>query len=266
MSALLSKWFQTIKISWSNLLAYRLNFFLLIIGPAFVFFFVKYNLWYSIFQGDKTILVGGYTLEQMIHYQFFTLITALIAQSSNGMKLSSDIRLGRISVFLIYPFNFWQYHCAHFLAFQSIQVIVGLLSISIFYYLGLIYNLSMTSCIYGFSFCIIVGVLWFSIQYLIGLMAFWLEETWILRVSFLTISNFLSGAIIPLELYPKWLVNGLWYTPFPYLTFVPVKVFQGQFDMVNTAFFVIVFWTFVFACISYFTWRKGLRLYTGAGM
>lgn len=264
--ALLNKWIQTIKISWSNLLAYRLNFFLLIIGPAFVFFFIKYNLWYSIFQGNTNTTIGGYTLDQMIHYQFFTLITALIAQSSNGMKLSTDIRLGRISVFLIYPFNFWQYHCAHFLAFQSIQIIVGALTVLIFYYLKLILNISLMTCIYGFSFCILVGILWFSIQYLIGLMAFWLDETWILRVSFLTISNFLSGAIIPLELYPSWLVDILWYTPFPYLTFVPVKVFQGQFDMLNTAYLTIIVWTLVFSFISFSIWKRGLRLYTGAGM
>lgn len=263
---LLNKWIQTIKISWSNLLAYRLNFLLLILGPAFVFFFIKYNLWYSIYQGNTSVIIGGYTLDQMIHYQFFTLITALIAQSSNAMNLSSDIRLGRISVFLIYPFNFWQYHCAHFLAFQSLQMAVGLFSILAFLGFGLINQLTVLDCFYGFSFCTLVGILWFSIQYLIGLMAFWLEETWILRVSFLTIANFMSGAIIPLEMYPKWLSNILWYTPFPYLTFVPVKIFQGQFNGLLSAYLILIIWTIIFSTLSLIIWKKGLRLYTGAGM
>ncbi|MCJ8346287.1 ABC-2 family transporter protein [bacterium] len=266
MSSTISKWSQTVKISWSNLLAYRLNFLLLILGPAFVFFFIKYNLWHSIYQGSQNTIISGYNLNQMIHYQFFTLITALIAQSSNGMNLSTDIRLGRISAFLIYPFNFWQYHCAHFIAFQMLQLVIGAFSILIFWYLGLINQLTPLNCFYGFSFCIMVGILWFSIQYFIGLMAFWLDETWILRVSFLSIANFLSGAIIPLEMYPKWLLTILWYTPFPYLTFVPVKIFQGAFDQLFLAYGILILWTVFFSFLSLFTWRKGLKLYTAAGM
>jgi ABC-2 type transport system permease protein len=45
----LKKWLATIRISWSRQLAYKLNFLLLVIGPTLVFFFVKYNLWRSIF-------------------------------------------------------------------------------------------------------------------------------------------------------------------------------------------------------------------------
>ena len=39
MSATIAKWAQTVRISWSNLLAYKLNLLLLVVGPMLVFFF-----------------------------------------------------------------------------------------------------------------------------------------------------------------------------------------------------------------------------------
>ena len=41
-----------------------------------------------------------------------------------------------------------------------------------------------------------VGVFWFQIQFFLALSAFWLEETWVLRVIFLIVAQFLSGAVI----------------------------------------------------------------------
>ena len=54
------KWLETIRISISKVMAYRLNFLLQIIGPTLVFFFIKYNLWSSIYQGDRTIIITSH--------------------------------------------------------------------------------------------------------------------------------------------------------------------------------------------------------------
>ena len=42
-------------------------------------------------------------------------------------------------------------------------------------------------------------------QYIIGILAFWLDETWVMRVLVGLIAQFLSGSILPLEFYPSWL-------------------------------------------------------------
>ncbi len=71
----ISKWWITIKISWVKHTAYRLNFFLQIIGPSLVFFFVKYNLWSSIY------LVGQpFVMLRKLYWDLVDLVTpALIA-------------------------------------------------------------------------------------------------------------------------------------------------------------------------------------------
>lgn len=260
------KWYETFLISIKKQTAYRLNFVLQIIGPAVVFFFIKYSLWNTIFSKNPGMEIGGYTFELMISYHLWSFIVSLIAQGHTALNLSLDIRYGRISTYLIYPFNFWEFHTASFLGFQFLQLIVALSSLIIFYATGILTHITPKFLILGFLCSFYVSLFWYVLQYLTGLIAFWLEETWILRVILQIITVFLSGAVIPLELFPKLAVKILEYTPFPYLTYYPVKIFQGAEVNYISFFSIISVWMLLFVALNALIWRKGLRLYTAAGM
>ncbi len=263
----LAKWQQTMKMSWSNQLAYKLNFFLLVIGPTLVFFFIKFNLWTAIYGLQDVETIQGYDLQQMLSYQVWVMIVGFLAQSYNSMKLAEDIRLGRISSYLIYPFGFWSFHTASFFAIQIIQLLVAGVTLGFALAFGLVDPPSLTALLSGLLVSSLVGMLWFQISFIIGLMAFWLEETWVLRVIFSTIAQFFSGAIIPLELYPDWLRQLLAYSPFPYLTFIPVRLFMGDasYEVLPTL-GVIALWIALMMALGQWIWSRGLRLYTAAGM
>lgn len=262
----LSKWIQTMRISWSQLTAYRFNFFLQVIGPSIVFFFIKYNLWSSIYNGNTTQIIQGYDFDQMITYHAWNLIVSLIAGGYASHNLAEDIRLGRISSYLIYPFNFWEFHTASFLSFQLLQTIISLITIGFVWSIGLIEIVSFQAFVQGYVFCFIVSLMWFTLQYMTGILSFWLEETWILRVILQMTAAFLSGAILPLELYPKWFVEILNYTPFPYLSYYPIKVFSGQMSLFTAAPIIIMIWMLIFIAINKVIWSRGMKLYTAAGM
>ncbi len=261
-----SKWIQTMRISWSQLTAYRLNFFLQIIGPSLVFFFIKYNLWSSIYGDEANLVIQGYNFKQMITYHAWNLIVSLIAGGYASHNLAEDIRLGRISSYLIYPFNFWEFHTASFFSFQLLQTLISFITIFAISLLGVIQIPSITCLIQGYVFCFIVSLMWFSLQYLTGILSFWLEETWILRVILQITAAFLSGAILPLELYPKWFVSILNYTPFPYLSYYPIKVFTGEVSLFTPGPIIILSWMALFTIINKFIWNRGMKLYTAAGM
>lgn len=261
-----AKWWQTIKISWSKYTAYRLNFFLQVIGPAIVFFFIKYNLWSSIYGGDEQQVIQGYNFQEMIHYHIWTLIISLLAQGHNSMNLSEDIRLGRISSYLIYPFNFWEFHTASFLSFQFLQLLISLVTITIISSFGFLSGLSLSQLVIGILFCFYISFFWYLLQYLCGILAFWLEETWILRVILQTLSLFLSGAILPLDFYPKAFVDLLQWTPFPYLTYYPVKIFEGDYSKLPIAIAVIGLWIVIAFILNRFIWKRGIKNYTAAGI
>lgn len=260
------KWWITIQISWVKHTAYRLNFFLQIIGPALVFFFVKYNLWSSIYAGNESLVIKGFNFEQMINYHIWAFVVALVAQGHGSWNLAEDIRMGRISSYLIYPFNFWEFHTASWLSFQVIQMVIASLTLGIISYFGLVIFPNAQTFAIGVAYTLFISLFWFTLQYLTGVLAFWLEETWILRVMLNIIAYFLSGAIIPLDLYPEWLVNILNYTPFPYLTYYPIKIFMGDISHLGLGLVIISFWTIIFAYVNHLVWKKGIRLYTAAGM
>ena len=94
-----------------------------------------------------------------------------------------------------------------------------------------------------------------------------MDETWVFRVLFTIASNFLAGAIIPLDLFPKWLQEVLAYTPFPYLTYVPAKAYMGEnpFSMAQSV-ATLGLWTVLAIFFANFVWNRGLRRFSGAGM
>ena len=267
IAATCQKWTQTIAISWSNHLAYKLNFFLQVIGPTLIFFFIKVSLWDAIYGISPEMEIQGYDLQGMISYQGWVMVVTLLAQGHTSMKLSEDIRLGRISAYLIYPFTLWQFQFCSFIAFQGIQLLVASVSLVTLVLISFIELPGMGTILIGLAYCTLVGVFWFSVQYIIGLFSFWLEETWVLRVLVSIAASFLSGAILPLELFPAQFVSILEYTPFPYITHVPVKMMTGgATESVGLSFLVMSFWALVLSGVAHLTWRRGVRLYSAAGM
>jgi viologen exporter family transport system permease protein len=262
------KWWQTMKMHWSNTLVYRVNFLLMVVGPVLVFFFVKVSLWYSIYAGDTEIRIGNYSLSDMLSYHLWTMVVMLISRSYNFGKLSEDIRLGRVSTYLIYPFSLWEFQVTNFISRLIIQIFIAMVCILVLFtafssYFG---NIRFENFLKGMLLAVFVSIFWFSLQYLIGLLTFWLEETWVLAVIAETVIQLLSGNIIPLDLFPEWAAHLLNYTPFPYVTFVPVKIIMGSGGDFLTALANLVFWIIVLNLIVLFVWKKGLKLYTGAGM
>jgi len=256
------------KVYWSNLFVYRTNFFLQTIGPLFVFLFIKLSLWTSIYLSSQKSIIGGYTLEEMLAYHLWIMVASMIILTSSSQNLSEDIRLGKISSYLIYPFSFWEFHASNFAARQTVQVFIALLTVFILLILLPTYfsNISFLFFIQGLILSLMAGFFWFSLNYIIGLMAFWLEETWTLTVLTQVVTYFCSGAIIPLELYPLWLKEALFYTPFPYLGFVPVRTFMGESLLFWQSVLVLLGWILLINLISKLIWKKGIHLYTAAGM
>ena len=262
----LLKWRETVIISFSKILTYRANFIMTILGPAFVAFFIKYHLWQTIYNNHPSGIINGYDLSQMIGYHVWALIISLIAQGHSALNLALEIRHGKISSYLIYPFNFWEFHTASFLAFEAMQIVIALVTLGILVGLGVIGLPSLGHLALGLSYCMLISLFWFSLQFLTGIFAFWLEETWMLRILLQMIVSFLSGFIIPLEFFPSWLVGLLNYTPFPFMSYYPIKIFMGQSVPWAKGVLVLVIWTSMMVLANILIWRKGIRNYTAAGM
>ena len=261
------KWGQSVATALIRSANYKIDFILTLIVPVAVYFFIKYNLWTSIYYFNSNELLGGWTLSKMIQYQFWILILDLFVRSHFfSQKLSEDIRLGRISAFLLYPFGFISYQLSLFISDKIIQLFVGGAAFLTALWFGWTSSLSLFILIKSFTLVLMVSGFWFVTQTLVGLLAFWLEETWSLNVCIRFITAFLSGSLLPLDLYPETLIKILLWTPFPYLIYFPVKLLMGESLNFGFVFLVLAGWIAVLACVMKWLWRKGLRLYTGSGI
>ena len=261
------KWLQSLKTSLSKNLNYKINFLLMMVIPVFVFFAIKYNLWNSIYATNSYKSIQGYSLSKMIEYQFWILIFDLFVRSHFfSQNISSDIRLGRISSFLLYPFGFISYQLSLFLSDKLIQFFIGCFSLLLAVSFAWIKIPVISILLKAGMFILMVNAFWFFTQLFIGFIAFWLEETWSLNVSVRFISAFFSGAIIPIDLYPDLLEKIILWTPFPYLAYIPVKILMGEPVDISFSLLILFLWSFVLLCCTQWIWRKGLKLYTGAGI
>ncbi|MCZ0932951.1 MAG: ABC-2 family transporter protein, partial [Oligoflexia bacterium] len=73
-------------------------------------------------------------------------------------------------------------------------------------------------------------------------------------------------SILPLDLFPKTFVDILLWTPFPYLIYFPVKILMGDPVSSSFCFSVLFVWIVILFFVTKWIWKKGLSLYTGAGI
>lgn len=260
---MIPKWWQTMKVVWSNLMVYKFNFILQSIAPLLVFLFVKVSLWSAIFSSTPEKQIGIYSLEEMLTYHLWIMLVTMISIGSANQDISQDIRLGRITTYLIYPFSLFEFHMSSYLAKQLVKVIIAFLTLmGVWLALGL--TIDPRAAFQALLLAFWGGLFWFFLNYFFGLLGFWLEETWTFSVMIQVITYFFSGAIIPLELYPEWLRQGLIYTPFPYIGYIPAKIMMGGEVDLTQAFLVLTGWIILTAWAGHWIFKRGLRLYTAA--
>ena len=261
------KWIQSIKISLSKNLNYKINFLLMTFTPVLVFFIIKYNLWLSIYAGNDYQIIKGYSLSQMIHYQFWILVLEFFVRSHFfSMNISQEIRHGKISNFLLYPFGFINYQLSLFFSDKIIQTFIGAFTICLAFVFSWAEIPSASVLWKAGVFILMINMFWFFMQLLIGFLAFWLEETWGLNVSMRFIAAFLSGSILPLDLYPELFEKILLWTPFPYLIYIPVKILMGESVDLSFSLSLLFVWILTLFLFVRWIWKKGLKNYTGAGI
>jgi len=261
------KWATSVSLNLSRLLVYKMNFVLQFLAPALIFLLIRWQVWNAVFFFNKIEKLGQYTLPEMLRYQALVLLIGLLTQSYHNRTFAEDIRYGKISAVLLFPFEFWKIGFASWIAFEGLQIAVVVLTFLTLLSAGILPLPDLGSVTAAFGFSLVVGVFWYVCQYTIGLFAFWFEETWMFRVVLLFLAQVLSGAMVPLSLFPDWAAKALAFTPFPYLITVPIKIYLGlPLHETMTALGVVLLWIGILSLGAQYLWSRGLQRYTAAGM
>lgn len=244
---------------------YRANFFFFILGDI-IRCFINYFLWHAVFTsgGAKTFM--GFSEVDMVVYIFISFLTSVIAYSDGAYAVGEEIRDGSIAMRMIKPIRFD-------LAFLFQELGERLISLTLSFVpllLGVeIYKFAATGAI-GFN--IVNFILYFLsliLAYLInfyfnvcyGYSAFVLKNLWGSNFLKDCIVGFLSGGTIPLAFLPPAVSAVLNFIPFASLTYTPVMIYVGMYDIKTTliSFGLQIFWLAFFIFLQQIIWNASVK-------
>lgn len=216
-----------IKIKILTSLAYRFSLLAILVTQS-VQLIVGVYFWRAAY-ADNTIM-KGVTLQQMLLYNFVTVIlSCLYVQSIEG-NVRARIRQGDIAVDFIKPINIFGIYFAQDVGqvvvniaqrFAPIIIITLIIGINPLPLNLTAFLLFLPSVVMGYL------IIWLTFA-MFGLLYFWLIDLGPLGMTMNYIIMILSGSLIPIWFFPETVQRVLNFLPFIYIYQVPIGIYIGR--------------------------------------
>jgi ABC-2 type transport system permease protein len=262
------KYWQVAKLTLEEYLVYRLNFVLWRFR-SLVFFLSLWFFWLAIYGNRGEFL--GYEKVQMLTYVVGVAFLRSLVLGTRTADVTGQIRSGELSKLLVKPvsmFKVWMSRDAMDkvlnLGFTIVEIGVVLWIFKFPFYMP-------TRWISGVGFLVATAVatgLFFFLSLSLSALGFWTEEMWATRWLFgIVFLEFLAGVWFPIDVLPQVLQRIIYLTPFPYLVFLPMKVWLEQlsFGEVVRALVICGLWAGLFYWLARRLWEKGIKNYGAYG-
>jgi ABC-2 type transport system permease protein len=262
---------RVLSLESRKLMSYRVDFWLNVVVSFFAQLAVAYFLWLAVFSYSGSETIGGFTFEDMVlYYVLVILVGRIVRGQERDLTVAQDIYEGALTKYLLYPTDYFGFKYAGHLGDLVpgvIQLLLfGLLSLSLLDLSELVptpASVAMTVVLVALA-----NLLGFVLRFVVMLVAFWADNVWSLNVMLRFTSELLGGLMLPLSLFPNWAQDVLFWTPFPYLFYVPVMTLLGEVGTAEwlRAVAVSAAWIVVSALGALAVWRRGTLSYTGVGI
>lgn len=253
------------KSGLQTLMAYRGRVALWFLG-AMINAVIMGLLWWAIYEFSPESVIGGLEFPQMLMYVILSAIVMEVIYTDSMGSIVDDVRYGLIGMRLMKPINYrLQLGFTALGDFIGRMAIVGLPMITVgalvtvfaFGLSGIVwYNVLLFLPV-----CLLSAIVFDSFAFLLGQLAFRTHAMFGVHSMFNVVIGFLSGSMIPLALYPSWAQNILFYTPFPTMASLPVRLFLGQlgWSELGISVAVSVAWIIVLNVAGHFAYKSSVR-------
>jgi ABC-2 type transport system permease protein len=253
-----------------RLFSYRAQFWFELILSSLIELVVVLVVWKSVFSSSGQEIINNYSLEQMLLY---VTVANFFSQASKGTGIGTfqrEIYDGSLTKYLIYPLSFFSYKLGTFLPRSFFAVLQLFLILSI---MSFISNIPVFNVLNFFTFCsgllclVFACLIFFFMLSIVEMLAFWYDNVWALGYVLQFSIIFLSGKVIPLDLFPEYLQTILSFSPFPLLAYKPASIFIGKLNHVEIIYTLLAscFWLIIFYLLAKKLYKIGLKQYTGVG-
>jgi ABC-2 type transport system permease protein len=251
---------RLVKLSFKQQLAYRMALWA---GLATNLFFgvLRAVLLIALYAGQT--VVNGLPLNSALNYVGLTQAMIAYLTLFGSMDLMNTIYTGAIGADLLRPVSLFIFWAGRDFGRSLVNLLGrGVLFMLLF---ALFYPVVVPSRLeQWFTLAISLLLAWlvsFSWRFLINLAAFWTPDArGILRIAF-TISQFLSGFIMPLRLLPDWFSSAVQFTPFPSMVNTSVEIYLGTLNgtALWQALWLQFVWFLLLAGLSQLVYQAGIR-------
>lgn len=243
------------------MLTYRVSFLIMTFGIA-VRLLVFYFFWKAVYS-DK-IVIAGMTFNEMITYICVsTVVSNLIGFFFVEGSIAGKIRDGSIANELIFPMNYQVKKLFETIGMIGMRgLVTGLLT----FIIGLLF-LGISSppdLLSGFSFIISVALaqaIEQSMGFCTGMAAFFTTNLFGSITTRRMITDFFSGALIPLDFFPAALRSVSKFLPFQAVVYVPVSIYLGKIkgaEILN-ALILQFFWAIALWMLGSIIWNRAVK-------
>ncbi len=270
LGATLRKYSKIFRISLSERLVYRLDFFLATLF-RFLPMVTTILLWRAIYEGAERNRLADYSYREMVAYLLLVHISRMFS-SMPGLAggIARDIRDGTLKKYLLQPIDMIAYLLSYRMAHKVAYIATTAVPYGLLFFLcrdffdGFPDGPTMLVYVVSLLLSFLVG---FFFDTCIGMIGFWFLDVTSFLYVVNTVSFFVSGHMFPLDLLPAPWPALLKALPFPYLAYFPAAVFLGKVRGEALVYGLLgeVAWALAFIVLSRWLYRLGLRRYSAYG-
>lgn len=199
----------------------------LLVGP--VYFLVQYFIWHAVFEGTETL--NGFTLEQMLSYFGIAAVINYLTFDFADWNLQMLVRTGKFITFALRPMPHWLFALAQKIGHRSLGFMIEFVPIFLIFLFVFGIKLWPVMPIWAVLSIVLSFLMNFMVNYCVGLTAFWLVRAEGVRRVFLLLKDISAGLFVPLTFFPEWTQKVLFFLPFQFITYVPTRVFIGEYEL-----------------------------------
>ena len=273
MNNWLKKYYSVLKMSWIQTLEYRAN---AVVGAFAIFsgLLIEYLLLSNVFSheiknGDP--IQGFLSFNHLIIYIMLCMMVGQLKSSwHNSMVMIDEIRSGELNKYLIKPISYFPYNFMHFIGHNSLFYLVYFaMMICTRAIIGPGYFFDGPIQILGFFVALLISVfLSYSIYFCMVCFSFWFGEVRALIVAYNMFTVFLSGQLIPIQLFPDNLKIFVMNSPFRFMVDFPVSIATAQIinpNQILNGFIIQIFWCTLIFIIGKSIYSIGVKQYEAFG-
>ncbi len=214
-----------LKNGFQDATAYRIEFFLELLGSAMVPAAIQMVLWYAIFKVGGNSEVAGLSYNELIQYTLASILFSQIRGGDHDFELQEMIRSGQLSNYLLRPVSVVEFV---YIRGMAPRLLVAGLSLGAGILIGPFFGVSPERMIGATVMALVGNIIHYQIGAVLATTAFFWEEAYSVLMIKNMLVGLLSGEMIHLGLFPESM-QWIWKsTPFYLYVFGPTEYALGK--------------------------------------